>query len=67
MIVKVQRAIVPPDGPALIYDRERSFHCHAPMSPELSEMLDGDLKAYFEADLVGDQVVVGDRVEDQDW
>lgn len=67
MIVKIQRAIVPPTGPALVYNQDRSFHCFTPMNPELAARMEGDPKAYFDVEMVEGTLEIGDRVRDQDW
>jgi len=50
MIVKVQRALYPPDAEWLIYDQRRSFNILMHPTQELLEMMGDDLKAYFQAD-----------------
>jgi hypothetical protein len=50
MIVKVQRALFPPDAEWLIYDRRRSFNILMHPTPELLEMMGDDPKGYFEAE-----------------
>ena len=50
MIVKVQRALFPPDGEWLIYDQRRSFNILMRPTQELLEMMGDDPKAYFQAE-----------------
>lgn len=67
MIVKVQRPIMPPDGPALVYDQYRRFEATVPMSDQLKQMFGTKLKIYCEATKHGPGVAFGKIVSDRDW
>jgi hypothetical protein len=74
MIVKVQRALFPPNGEWLIYDQRRSFNILMFPTPELLEMMGRDLKGYFQAEppkgrRSGGMATIKllRRVDDQPW
>ena len=50
IIVKVQRALYPPDAPWLAYDQRRTFNIMFEPTDEVREMMGKDLKAYFKAE-----------------
>ena len=49
-IVKVQRPIVPPDGPWLVYDESGEICEQIKPTQWLREAMGGRLKAYFKAE-----------------
>jgi hypothetical protein len=67
MIVKVQKPIAPPDGPALVYDQYRRIEATIPMNDQLRSLLGKRLKVYCEATRRGDEIVFGKLVPDRDW
>jgi hypothetical protein len=67
MIVKVQRAIAPSDGPVLVYDQYRRFEATVPMNDQLLQMFGKKLKIYCEAQRQGPNLVFGKIVVDRDW
>lgn len=71
MIVKIQRAIYPPDHSVLVYDKRRKFTQHMPFTPEIREAMGDDVKAYFDVTIEKqgyEQVMVLlRRVDDCNW
>lgn len=67
MIVKIQRPIFPKGGPLLVYNKTRSFYAEMADTPALASILPDELKGYFDAELVGDELQIGDRVADRNW
>jgi len=70
MIVKLQRPIYhsgPGPAEALIYDRRRRYEVMVPMTQEIFDLLEGDLKGYFSARVVDGKIALGNRVKDQNW
>lgn len=66
-IVKVQRAIVPKDGPALIYDRRRRHEVSATLSPDIMKAMGDDFKLFFEAEWTGSGWKIGKQAPWQEW
>lgn len=66
MIVKVQRPVAG-DPSALIYNEDRSIFHQCPVEDVADLFDEGELKVYFDADLVDDQLVFLERVKDQSW
>jgi hypothetical protein len=48
-IVKVQRALYPPDGDALIYDQDRKHPQQRPLTAAEKHMMAGEARAFFQA------------------
>jgi len=67
MIVKIQRPISPPDGPYLLYNKDRSFMQQMPQTQWLNDLMDKDLKRYFNATRERGTIRILERVPDQDW
>jgi hypothetical protein len=67
MILKMQRALEPPDGPILVYNRSRKYNATLPMSPEFEAMFGDRVKIYVEAEQQGEDLHITDIVADQDW
>ncbi|UQZ90217.1 hypothetical protein C4J81_13800 [Deltaproteobacteria bacterium Smac51] len=68
MIVKIQRAIYPPNGPLLIYDRGREFVAQPKASKKVLKALGGDSKGYFEVTISqGNNIEIIRRIPDQTW
>ena len=68
MIVKVQR----PDGRGgwLVYDETRRLLRRLPsreVTRAAKAAMQGQLRAYFDAEISGDDILLITRVEDQDW
>jgi hypothetical protein len=67
-IVKVQRAIMPPDKvELLIYARGHHHMQEQIVPPTVRNAMGDDLKAYFKASWFVDKWVIHKRVADQDW
>lgn len=69
MIVKIQQSITVSEGPAqmLIYDKSKKVFFQEALSTEISTILGGRLKAYFDADVSGKQLVIHHEVDQQSW
>lgn len=67
MIVKVQRAITPHDGPILIYNQSRTFLTTQPLTSDWLELMGADLKAFFEIEVHDGVIVVSKKIEMQKW
>ena len=75
MIVKIQRPLIFPQGEhpqALVYNEDRSFYalmpfyqCEGLFLPPYAPK--GTLKVYHECELIGTELHIGERVEEQDW
>lgn len=65
MIFKIQRAIVSSieSPPCLIYNEDRTKLFEA----DANDLMDGALKIYVDADIVGHEFCIKKIVEDQDW
>ncbi len=66
-IVKVQRAIVPRDGPVLIYDKRRRHEVTVPLSDDLVKVIGDEFKLFFNAEWTGSTWKIGDRAPWQSW
>jgi hypothetical protein len=70
MIVKIQIPLNNQRGPFFIYDEGRTIALSLPQSDQtdhIIEALADDVRGYFEAELVNMQIIVGRRVDEQDW
>lgn len=69
MIVKVQTPIMTTeDEPRiLIYNEDRSYKYHGTAPTAVWETLNGQLKSYWEATVVGDDFVLNNQVKEQEW
>lgn len=77
MIIKVQMPLVSSDPAvvnengeavgALIYDRSRTVQRIVPLTKELIEKMEGSVKRFFKATLVGDQIEIGEPVRWEEW
>lgn len=67
MIVKVQKPIMPPDGPVLVYDQYRRVEATIPMNDQLRKLLGKKVKVYCEATKRADEIIFGRLVPDRDW
>lgn len=81
MIVKVQRQLYPTeisdrDVDVLIYDKpeikngETRYKVHVQLrlpKRDVTYWMGSDLKGYFQASIMGTQIVLMKRVADQDW
>lgn len=70
-VVKIQRPIIPPDGPWLVYDRRKKHvqeFAESRVPIFVKAALGDDLKGYFRgAWYAVDGWLFGERVEDQEW
>lgn len=69
MIVKVQVPILGNTEKlaALIYNKNRSVQTTMSLSKEIIDMMDGRLKAYFNAKMDGTILVLGKEARKQNW
>jgi hypothetical protein len=70
VIVKIQRPIMgdPKRPMALVYNRGRAFEAQMPFTPEIAELFaDGSLKVYHHAKSKRGKLLIGERVEEQDF
>ena len=67
MIVKVQRALYPANAPSMIYNQSRSRTWMVKLSKEDLRKMGDDVKAYFEAKELGNEILLYERVDNQDW
>lgn len=66
-IVKVQLPIMGDMSNALIYDRKKKIMTHVPITKPIRIAMDGNLKAYFHAELKGDKVELISKAPWQEW
>ncbi|MET3969129.1 hypothetical protein [Bradyrhizobium sp. S3.9.1] len=70
-IVKVQVALATNDPDfadmALIYAEEHKFVTEQRLHPAVRRLMNGDAKAFFDANFRSGRWDIGNRVEDQDW
>jgi hypothetical protein len=69
-IVKVQRSLIPPDGPAMIYDRDRlhsEFREFRRLPVAVKAKLSRHPKVYCTAERVGDHWRLDGLAPDEDW
>ena len=52
---------------ALIYTEDRSLDMLAPINEDLTKAMDGEMRAFFSARIVGDQFEVIEKLEEQGW
>jgi hypothetical protein len=53
---------------ASVYNRGRSFEARMPFTPDIEALFsDGSLKVYHHAKSKGRKLLIGDRVEDQEF
>lgn len=59
-IVKVQVPLMTSEEvpAALVYDKTRKHQGFYPVSPELMDLMDGEPKKYFEAEILGEEIKV---------
>jgi hypothetical protein len=69
MIVKVQIALAGnmPEPWCIVYDENRVMLYHGPFGGDVEQRMAGRPKAFFEAGLDGDSLVIGDEAPWQDW
>lgn len=70
MIVKIQRPLISTEAQpkALVYNRGRSFEAQMPFTPDIEQLFsDGSLKVYHHAKTRGRKLLIGERVEEQDF
>lgn len=70
MIVKIQRPLFTTEERpmALVYNRGRAFQAQMPFTPEIAELFaDGSLKVYHHAKSKRGKLLIGERVEEQDF
>ncbi|MEY9179690.1 hypothetical protein [Bradyrhizobium sp. USDA 313] len=70
-IIKVQVTLATNDPDladmALIYAEDRKFMTQQRLHPAVRRLMNGDAKAFFEANFRSGRWEIGKRVEDQDW
>jgi hypothetical protein len=66
IIVKVQTALNDPELDAMIYDETRALETFVPAAA-VAERMQGRVKAFFFAEVVGDEVALGEEAPWQDW
>lgn len=70
MIVKLQRSIATShEKPTvLIYNEDNSVIYETPLTKHLAKLVRGSgSKAYYHAEVVHDEIVIGARAPDQEW
>ncbi len=67
VIVKVQRPINSPDGPALIYDERRTHTVQCSLPSVAKRKMGDELKAFFWAHRKGQGWQIEDRAPWQEW
>lgn len=67
MIVKVQRALFPPNAPALIYNKSRTVMQTRQLSKKDLAKFGEDMKAYFQAKHEDGKITLIKRNPDEDW
>lgn len=68
VVVKVQRPMVPPDGPWLVYDRANLHVVSLPTIPHgVRSQMGDDFKAYFHALWADGRWHIGNRVKSEGW
>jgi len=71
MIVKVQIALFPIGGPALVYNEDKSILFHMAVEKDLKKAMGKEPKKFFEAEMSPDgsrcDIFVKSEVEDQGW
>lgn len=66
-IVKVQRPVMPPSGPWLVYDQRRKNMQQFEPDIGTKNKMGDDYKGYFRANFTHGKWHIGDRVKDQSW
>lgn len=69
MIVKVQLSLMTSEAEQqmLVYNKDRTIWWEGPATAIVRLAMQGDAKAFFEAELVGTEVQIGERVKDPGW
>jgi hypothetical protein len=73
IIVKIQVPLATnmKEAPALVYDETRAVTSTLPVTEELLQIMEGDLKAFFHAEVEEgeeeDTITIGDRAPWQEW
>jgi hypothetical protein len=69
LIVKVQLStdITADHRQVLVYDKSRKHQYQMVATPEILELMNGRLKAFFTAEMIGSRIAIGEEVEPQDW
>ena len=70
MIVKIQLPVLSTDvqpADAFVYNEDRSVEFFLPVTGKLVDAMDGELRAFFEIYLEGDQCDILAKVEEQGW
>lgn len=68
-IVKVQQALYPPGGDALIYDRDRKHLQQRPLTAAEKHMMAGEARAFFRAswNARSRRWTLSERATDESW
>lgn len=70
MIVKVQLPLAgsgPTMRPVLVYNESRSIEALIPLTSDLLEVMNGELKAFFHAHMEGTNLFLDDPAPWQEW
>lgn len=67
MIIKVQLALNDPNAPALVYNEDRSYEVHVPVTEPLEAMMRGRPKVFFHALMLHDELLITQEAPWQDW
>lgn len=66
-IVKMQLSQFPYHENVLVYNEDRSVEYESPATEEIIDMMDGEEKAFFNAKVENQEIVIGDLAPWQDW
>ena len=69
MIVKVQKSIITNNSKpqVLVYSRDKSIFWQGSLSKEVDKFLNGKMKAYFDAEMIGTRIALNFEVEEKDF
>jgi hypothetical protein len=67
MIVKIQRALSPPDAAALAYSQDRKWQKFLPLTPALLQLFGDRVTIYADVEIVGQDMVIEKIVADRAW
>lgn len=65
MIFKVQQALN--DNKVLVYNKDRSLYYQGNVPKDVKSLIGNKLKAYYEAKIKGEEIVLDYEVSKQDW
>lgn len=67
MIVKLQKCLDDESMPMMVYNQSHSFFSMLDVTPRLLDLLDGEAKRYFKAELIDGTLCFVEPVEPQPW